>query len=72
MNGQRQEFVEVEKVGVGDHWHMEDECELVLGRVVDVRDLDLELRSEAKVTKGTRFFFLATAVTCSMMPSNTS
>jgi len=42
MNGQRQKFVEVEKVGVGDHWHVKDECELVLGRVVEVRDLDLE------------------------------
>ena len=36
MNGQWQKFVEVEKVGVGDHWHMKDECELVLCRVLEV------------------------------------
>ncbi len=28
-------------------------------------------RSEANVTKGTRFFFFATVVTCSMIPSRT-
>ncbi len=42
MNGQWQEFVEVEKVGIGHHGHVEDECELVLRQVVEVRDLDLE------------------------------
>ena len=36
VNGQRHEFVEVEKVGVCNHWHMKDECELVLGGVVEV------------------------------------
>ncbi len=36
MNGQWQEFIEVEKVGIGDHGHVEDECELVLCQVVEV------------------------------------
>ena len=42
VNRQRQELVEVQKVGVGDHRDVEDECKLVLGRIVEMRDLDLE------------------------------
>ncbi len=42
MNRQRQELVEVQKVGIGDHRDVEDECKLVFGRVVEMRDLDLE------------------------------
>ena len=57
MNGQRHEFVEVEKVGVGDHWHVKDECELVLGRVVEVRDLDLE-QVRGKGDEGHQVLFL--------------
>ncbi len=42
VNRQRHELVKVQKVGIGDHRDVEDECKLVLGWVVEVRDLDLE------------------------------
>ncbi len=42
MDGQRQEFLEVEQVRVCNHWHMEDECELICGWVIELRDIDLE------------------------------
>ena len=36
VNWQWQEFLEVEQIGVGDHWYVQNECKFVGGRCIEV------------------------------------
>jgi len=42
VNPKWQELVEVEQVLIGDHWNVQDECKLICGWCVQVRNSDLK------------------------------